>query len=242
MPENPNAASRPIARKIHEIDLARVATLSRDEQRKLLRAFAEETCIRNPYGPLRKCLPQLADVNPARLVPETETERVRNIEQYLQDKKPSLLAFRGIKHYLHGRKIWGRAYKRQLSPLVMDIGWAVTYWLPFVLWVENENQPFLWYLEPRRDRGLLNPNEMKFVCSMMKARSRSLKQHIPSALSFRIIKLTDDDGYRRNYKVYEDEDYFSFAELNSMVAITYEIWVEVLKGLSGDPRLPFGSP
>ena len=123
-------------RRLPEIDLARIATLPHDLQRKQLEHFKHG---RPPFScdPLRRCLHDILNVQLDLFAQVVASEWIV-IEATLHktcrtpaELKANILAARGLHDFALGADMMGR--RQGFFPLPMSTGRKVEFWLPFVL-------------------------------------------------------------------------------------------------------------
>lgn len=228
-------------RPLPDIDLARIAPRSREEQRGMLKQIRYG---RPPfsYGPLRSCFHDIFNVQPAMFGPVTPTEWTM-IETLLRKKSTSLdelaanlQVARGLYQFACATQIFGRA--QEFFPMAMGVGQKVIYWLPMVLAIEE--QPFVPFIDPRRSRGLTRAGR-RFAFSMMNERIRAADPDY-AAVRFAIFQFGDDKDDVRHPVMHTDEDVelFSLEEMEAMVATTYDLWREVCEERDMETRRKAG--
>jgi hypothetical protein len=215
-------------RPLPDIDLARIAPMPKDQQRRQL----EQLRYGRPpfsYGPLRACFHDIFNVQPAMFGPVAPTDwsiietqlhrRCRSDEEL----KANLAVARGLHHFAISTNLLGRA--QDFFPLAMGAGQKVSYWLPMVL--SHEGQPLVPFIDPRRSRGLTR-EARRFAFSMMHERIRAADPDY-EAVRFAIFQFGEMVEDQRRPTLHTDADVvlFSLDELEAMVSATYALWQEV---------------
>ena len=214
-------------RPLPDIDLARIAPLPKDQQRRHLQQIRYG---RPPfsYKPLRGCFHDIFNVQPEMFGPVKATEWAE-IERRLdkcasdEERQANIAVARGLHDFANEANMLGRS--QEFFPLGMSIGQKVVYWLPMVLSLNG--QPFIPFIDPRRSRGLTREGR-RFAFSMMHERIRAADPDYET-VRFVIFRFGDLEGNRRSPILYTDEgvELFSFVQMEEMVEATYEIWREV---------------
>lgn len=215
-------------RPLPDIDLARIAPLPRDQQRRNL----EQIRYGRPpfsYAPLRSCFHDIFNVHTPLFGPVAPTDWAL-IETMLWKKcrSPDELAAnlqvaRGLNQFTNATEIFGRA--QEFFPMAMGVGQRVVYWLPMILAIED--QPLVPFIDPRRSRGL-NRAGRRFAFSMMHERIRVADLDY-AAIRFAIFQFGDNEGGVRQPILHSDVgvELFSLDEMEAMINATYELWREV---------------
>lgn len=215
-------------RPLPEIDLARIAPLPKDQQRRHLEQLQHG---RPPfsYGPLRANFPDIFNVQPEMFGPVAPSEWAV-IEAQLgracrsdDELRSNLAVARGLHRFTTDAHMLGRT--QDFFPLAMGSGRRVSYWLSMILSLEG--RPVVPFIDPRRSRGLTREGR-RFVFSMMHERIRAVDPDY-DAVHFAIFQFGDFTDDRRNPILHMDDgvELFPLAALESMVATTYELWQEV---------------
>ncbi len=224
-------------RRLPDIDLARIAPLARDQQRKHLEQFRYG---RPPfsYAPLRACFHDIFNVQPALFGPVAPTDWVV-VEETLRKKCKSedefianLRVAKGLHQFTNAKQIFGRA--REFFPLGMGAGQRVVYWLSMILAIDE--QPLVPFIDPRRSKGLTEAGR-RFAFSMMHERIRAADPDYAN-VRFAIFQFGDIEGDIRRPMFHTDEgiELFSIEEMETMVATTYELWREVCEERETETR------
>lgn len=228
-------------RPLPDTDLARIAPLPEDMQRRSLEkmkgGFAPFS-----YSPFRTYYHDIFNVQPALFGPVGMTDW-KVVEQNIRRKSKSdeecaynLLVARGLHDYVVRERIMGRA--QDFRPMQMGAGGRVSLWCPMIL--EVDSRPLVPFIEPRRTYGL-GADGRRFAFSMMHEHIRAADEDY-AEVGFGIIKFGDSDGQRRPVTLHKDDGVklFSLDELEMMVATTYRIWREVLDEREADTRRKSG--
>lgn len=215
-------------RLLPDIDLARIAPLAKDQQRKQLEQIRDG---RPPfsYGPLRGCFHDIFNVQPEMFGPVTATDWAVIAAQLglkcrsNDELEANLRVARSLHHFATESKLLGRA--QEFFPLAMGAGRKVIYWLPIVL--SFEARPLVPFIDPRRSRNLTR-EARRFAFSMMHERIRAADPDY-AAVRFAIFQFGDVSGDRRNLIFHVDDgiELFSLDQMETMVNATYELWREV---------------
>ncbi|WP_119422954.1 type VI toxin-antitoxin system SocB family DNA replication inhibitor toxin [Desertibaculum subflavum] len=220
-----------------DIDLARIAPLPRELQRRQL----EQIRFGRPpfsYGPLRGCLHDIFNVQPEMFGPVSPTDWAV-IERHMlrkcksdEELKANLAVARGLHGFAMDARMLGRG--QDFFPLAMSTGRKVVFWLSMVLSLDG--QPIVPFIDPRRTRGL-NREARRFVFSMMNERVRAADPDF-ATVRFAIFQFGYSEEGHRQPRLYGDEgvSLFSFDELETMVKTTYEIWREVCEEREDEVR------
>lgn len=224
-------------RPLPDLDLARIASLPKTEQRRQLEQMRHG---RPPfsYNPLRTCFHDIFNVQPEMfgLVEPTAwtivERRLRAKCRSEDELNANLAVARGLHDFATAARLLGRA--QEFFPLGLGTGQRVAYWLPMVL--SHEGRPIVPFIDPRRSRGLSRAAR-RFVFSMMHEHIRAadpdyeavglaIFQFGAPAEGLRAPILHTDDGV----------DLISLAELEVMVATTYAIWQDVCEDREEETR------
>ena len=215
-------------RPLPEIDLARIATLPFDQQRKQL----EQIIDGHPpfsYNPLRAGFADIFNIQPALFgaVEPTDWSVVAEIvgKKCKSDDEAvaNLRVAKGLHHFTTENRTFGRA--KEFFPMTVSVGRKVIYWLPMVLAIEG--RPLIPFIDPRRSRRLTQ-EARRFVFSMMHERIRAADPDYAD-VRFGIFQFGDPEEDVRSPKLHADTyvSLFSLGELESMIRVTYELWREV---------------
>lgn len=224
-------------RPLPDIDLARIAPLPEDQQRKLLEQIRHG---RPPfsYGPLRTCFHDIFNVQPEMFGPvvatawgmiEAQLGRKCRSDDELQ---ANLRVARGLHQFATESNLLGRA--QEFFPLAMGAEQKVVYWLPMVLSLEG--RPLVPFIDPRRSRSLTR-EARRFVFSMMHERIRAVDPDY-EAIQLAIFQFGDVNVDRRNPVLHTDDgiELFTIDQMETMVKATYELWREVCEEREMDAR------
>lgn len=224
-------------RPLHEIDLARIAPLPLDQQRRQL------TQIRHgrppfSYGPLRSCFHDIFNVQLEMFSPVDATEWTV-IESLLRRKcrsadelKANLAVAKGLHEFGSRSEVLGRT--QEFFPLAMGAGQKVAYWLPMVLSIEG--RAVVPFIDPRRSKGLTREGR-RFAFSMMHERVRAADPDYET-VGLAIVQFGDVIEDQRAVVVHMDDGttLFSIDQLEMMVNSTYALWHEICEEREADDR------
>lgn len=224
-------------RPLPEIDLARIATMARDQQRKALEQIKHG---RPPfsYNPFRSQSHDIFNVQSALFGPMKPTNW-SVVEANLAKKCKSddelaanLRVAKGLHEFASSARIVGRA--QEFFPMAMSAGRKVSYWLPMILAVDE--RPLVPFIDPRRSRSLTKAGR-RFVFSMMHERIRAADPDYEN-VGLAIFQFADaDEGARRPVLHTDDAvERFSLEEMEKMIAATYELWREVCEEREAETR------
>lgn len=224
-------------RPLHEIDLARIATMPEAQQRKQLEQIRQG---RPPfsYSPLRGCYHDIFNVQPEMFAPVSPTDW-EVVQQNLAKKcksgdelKSNLAVARGLHRFAIEAEVVGRA--QEFFPLAMGSGRKVSYWLPMVL--AFGGQPIIPFIDPRRSRRLSKEGR-RFAFSMMHQRARVADPDYES-VDLAIFQFGDFDDEIRSPIVYTDRGVtlFTLEQLDAMISTTYDLWREVCAERDAEAR------
>lgn len=224
--------SRVKTRPLPDIDLARIAPLPRDLQRRQL----EQIRYGRPpfsYGPLRSSFYDIFNIQPAMFGPVKPTDWT--IVQTILARKckspdelvANLRVAKGLHQYVAEGEITGRA--QDFFPMAMSAGRKVVYWLSMILILED--RPVVPFIDPRRSRGLTKKGR-RFVFSMMHERIRAADPDYAN-VGLAILQFGDVDNNIRHPVLHTDDgvELFSLGEMEEMVLATYKLWQEVCEEL-----------
>lgn len=224
-------------RLLPEIDLARLAPLPDDIQRKQLSQMKSGYSTFS-YKPVRACFGDIFNVQPPMFghADPTPLEKInqqlaRNCKSSMELENNTSIA-KALHDFTSSRQTISRGH--DFFPLAMSVGKKVSYWLPMVLAMEG--QPYAVFVDPRRSRGLSRVGR-RFAFSMMHERIRAADEDF-SEVKLGIVRFSDGEGKEREVRFYEDAgvELFSMAELESMVSNTYRIWREVHEEQTAETR------
>ncbi|WP_456654306.1 type VI toxin-antitoxin system SocB family DNA replication inhibitor toxin [Bradyrhizobium lupini] len=224
-------------RPLPEIDLARIAPLSRDEKR---RALQQVRLGRPPYSyaPVRASISDVLNVQSDLIgpMPSTPWEKIQQTIQKSSrtdaEEQANLRVAEGLFNFVQAREIIGR--RLDIFPLQLGIGTKVVFWQPVVLTL-NE-RAVIPFLDPRRAKGL-TANGRRFVFSVMHERIRAADPDFAD-VALAVVQFARSEEGPRTPVVFTDEriELFTFDELDQMVRETYELWTEILEERTADTR------
>ena len=215
-------------RRLHELDLARIATMPRDRRRTCLEQL-HDGFPPHTYNPLRHCFPDLLDeqyslLGQSKPTPWAVIERALNKTcRSAGELNANLRVARGLHDWITSNGTTGR--KERFFPLSMEAGARVTYWVPFILNIGG--RPTVPFIDPRRSRELTMGGR-RFVFSMMHERIRAGNPDNAS-VQFVVLQFANTNCDVRSVILHPDDgiELFSFEQLDRMVTETYELWREV---------------
>ena len=224
-------------RPLPEIDLARIAPLSRDEKR---RALEQVRLGRPPYSytPVRATISDVLNVQSELIgpMPRTPWEKISVAIQRKSrseaEEEANLRVAEGLFDFVQAREIMSR--RLDIFPLQLGIGTKVVFWQPVVLTLDE--RAVIPFLDPRRAKGLTAKGR-RFVFSVMNERIRAADPDF-AGVTLAIVQFTRSDEGPRTPIVFTDEgvELFTFDELDQMVRETYELWVEVSERRTAESR------
>jgi hypothetical protein len=223
-------------RPLPEIDLARIAPLSRDEKRRAL----EQMRLGRPpysYAPVRAAISDVLNVQSDLIgpMPRTPWEKIQSTickrSHSDAEERANLRVAKGLFDFVSEKAIVGR--RHEIFPLQLGIGTKVIYWQPVVLTIgERAIIPFL---DPRRAKRLTTQGR-KFVFSMMHERIRAADPDFAD-VALAVVQFSLSDGPRAPVvSLDQGVELFTFDELDHMVSETYEMWREVNEERAADAR------
>ena len=225
-------------RPLPDIDLARIAPQPDDQKRRSLEQMKGGYSPFS-YKPVRACFDDIFNVQPALEFGEAKPTSWIRIRKEVRKRSGSDDEFRHNKMVakaLHDFAMSGRmvARRHEFFPLAMGVGRKVSLWLPMIVGIDE--QPHAIFIDPRRTRGLTKEGR-RFAFSMMHERIRMADEDFAD-VGLAVVRLSDPIDGERSVRKFTDEgvNLFSLAELESLVARTYEIWGEVLAERERDIR------
>lgn len=224
-------------RPLPEIDLARIAPLSRDEKR---RALQQVRLGRPPYSyaPVRATISDVLNVQSELIgpMPATPWEKIKQTIQKRSrsdaEEQANLRVAEGLFDFVQGREIVGR--RLDILPFPLGIGTKVVFWQPLVLTLKD--RAIIPFLDPRRAKGL-TANGRRFVFSVMHERIRAADEDFAD-VTLAVVQFTRSEEGPRTPVIFTDEriKLFTFDELDQMVKETYELWTEILAERTAESR------
>jgi hypothetical protein len=216
-------------RPLPEIDLARIAPLSVDEQWRLLR---QHKAGRPPfsYDPLRRSVHDIINVTPDLFGPADPTpwskvsELIRKRSRPGDEYKSNLAVAESLHVYAVAEGLRAREQDIRALPLSLDL--KVEYWWPFVMLIGG--RPLIPFFDPRRSRRLTAIGR-RFAFSMMHQAIRVEDPDL-AEVQLGIFQFDPDDDGARMLRLHTDEGMplYGFDELDCMIRQTYAIWAAVL--------------
>ncbi len=216
-------------RRLHEIDLARVALLPADEKRsRLLRHRSGRA--RFSYDPARAVLLDVVNAQsslPWR-APATPWE---HIEHRLRRDAPTDESFQAnleVTELLFGlvNAEGYEALQFDIGRLPVGVGETVAYWINAVL--VKEGNAVLPFFDHRRAKGL-TAIARTFVFSMMREHLSARHPDLDATLAIFQFPQEGDDRAIRVRQLDAAEKLLSYEALDAAVSETYTIWREILE-------------
>lgn len=224
-------------RPLPEIDLARIAPLSRDEKRRAL----QQVQLGHPpysYAPVRATISDVLNVQSDLIgpMPATPWDKIQKTIQKRSrtdaEEQANLRVAEGLFNFVQAREIVGR--RLDIFPLQLGIGTKVVFWQPIVLTLND--RAIIPFLDPRRAKGL-TANGRRFVFSVMHERIRAADPDYAD-VTLAVVQFTRTEEGSRTPVIFTDETIklFTFDELDQMVQETYELWTEILEERTAETR------
>lgn len=221
--------SRLKIRRLHEIDLARIALLPADEKRTRLRRHRSG---RAPYSydPARAVLLDVVNAQPHLPFPAEKTSW-EQIEIRLRRGSPTddgFAANKEVTELLFGlvESEGFKASQLDIGRMPVGVGETVAYWINAVL--VRGDEIILPFFDHRRAKGLTALGR-KFVFSMMR---EHLAARQPDLVARLAIFQFPQEGAERAIRFLLDgpsTDQLNYEQLDAAVTETYAIWREVLE-------------
>jgi hypothetical protein len=221
--------SRLKIRRLHEIDLARIALLPADEKRTRLRRHRSG---RAPYSydPARAVLLDVVNAQallpfPAPATPWNQIEaRLRREsttdEGFIANKEVTELLFGFV------QRDGFSASQIDIGRMPVGVGETVAYWINAVL--TRGDEIILPFFDHRRAKGLTALGR-KFVFSMMREHLAARQPDLDARLAIFQFPQEGDDRAIRFLLNDPSADQLTYEQLDAAVMETYAIWREVLE-------------
>ncbi len=216
-------------RRLNDIDLARIAPQVDDMKRRSLEQIRDGYPPLS-YGPVRRCFPDIFNIQPeldlGRTAPtpwsviETNLKKLcKPGDEFEYNRRVGL----GLHDFATSGRVIGR--KQVFLPLAMGMGIKVTLWESMVLAIDKQASAI--FIEPRRKRGLTAEGR-RFAFSMMHERIRAADEDY-AEVRLIIVQFGDPIDGRRAVKLHTDADVelYSREELERMFESTYYMWGNV---------------
>jgi hypothetical protein len=145
---------------------------------------------------------------------------IRSLCRKAEECEPNVQVAEGLYEFVQSHGLKARTY--EMRPLTLAGGIKLAYWHSLLL-IEDEKVTVPFF-DPRRTTTKLTPLARRFVFSAMHERLRVLDTDLAGAQLAIFQFSTADDGPRQPRRFDEERNLFTFAELDSMVRETYEIW------------------
>lgn len=224
-------------RRLHEIDLARIAVCSVDLQNRELKrqkgGYAPFS-----YNPFRKNFTNIVDAKPPMFpdAPSLELSEIcslikkdskRGDVEFNQNMILSELLYKAV------RKPNTYCIQKDFYPVTFAVGQSAAYWANCVLVIDGK--PNIIFFDQRRQKGL-NSNGKKFVFSMM---HHHIREQFPDLYDAGLLigQFPDLGGIRKLViEKHTETELYSFSELDMMVSQTYYIWTQILSAREDEAR------
>ena len=223
-------------RRLPEIDLAKIAPLSRDEKLPRLRSFNSGGGSWS-YDPARRQNYNIASPrNPLGLdVKSPAIAKIRELVRkdcYCDQQEASCIEVVDLFHDWFGKNATDAVDRKLPSMAIGSLG-TVKYWENFVSQING--RPTQIFFDHRRQNGLTKLAR-KFVFSMMAAQAKAVDPDLIGAERL-IFCFPQEKGYPRRIVDHycADGDLFSLEQLTQMVEETYELWKMVLAERKVEP-------
>lgn len=215
---------------LHELDLARIAPLPRDQKRRQLEGIWLRR-FRYSYNPMRRSTPEILNIQVGPLAPvvrapwATIASKISRESRGADERLANVGVGKALYDLATARNISGR--RHDIFPLNVGVSEKISYWLPAVIALDD--RPVVPFIDPRRERKWLTNAARRFVFSVMRERfivDPDLDGIRPCIVQFD----TSDDGMRTPILQFSDGiEMFEFNRLDAMVQETYAIWNEILE-------------
>lgn len=226
-------------RRLSEIDLARFAALPPGERLEhALRAYNAGGGGWS-YGPVRQSTADILDARTpllghGRPVPwPTIAAQLARSSTKGPDQVQANVEVGKVLFDAALRMGWA-AVKVEMGRLPIGFGESVCYWSDVV--VEDENGPFVPFLDHRRAHGVANASVRQVVFSMQHL---WIRERNPDLMDARLAVVRfppdeDDRGIRVDF--HNDSDLLPYEELDGRVRTVYETWVRVSEERTRETR------
>ena len=216
-------------RPLPETDLANIAALPVSRRRERLEGV-KLTWAPYSYDPVRKCLPDIFNEQPALLgsLPASEWAPTEKKIRAIAEPGAEAEANVGVGKPLHGYIVAAKMFGRPLTigSMVLGLGGVtLKYWAPTYL-VDGDTTiiPFLDF----RRHGL-SPAGRLIACSLMR---QQISLRAPDLLESRlaVFQFTDAEKRRVVVRFVDAVELLEFDELQQRLEETYKLWFDVLEG------------
>jgi hypothetical protein len=229
-------------RSLHDIDLARIAPLPKDEKRAELQKL-KGTWPPYGYKPFRLSILDILNVEagPLAKLARTSWEGVAaSIRQHATSPDEilaNLRAAEGLYNFASEYEIVG--YRHEFYPLAVGLSEKVSYWSPIV--ISLKGRPVVPYFDPRKSNKL-TPLGRRFALSVMHERIRVADPDFAD-VDLAVFQFTSPKKGARVPKPHFSNDValFDYESLDAMVRETYAIWDEILDERLAEARRSGGS-
>ncbi len=226
-------------RRLPETDLARIAPLPADEQRRQLEQY-KAGWPPFSYRPLRHHIRDIINVTAGPLFgPAADPTRWDTVEQLIRrlaTPGEEYASNIGVAQALHAYCIdkGVRARAQDIRPLRLSLDLKVEYGSPFLMLIGAV--PLIPFFDPRRWRRLTETGR-RFALSMMHEATRAADPDL-AEVRLGVFQFDSVDDGSRLLKLYTDEGVplYAFDELDEMIRQTYAVWGEVLAEREAEAR------
>ena len=224
-------------RSLHDLDLARIAPLPKDEKQVELRKLKDSF---PPYGykPFRLSILDILDVQagPLAALPRTPwrtiAAAIRQRGKSVAEIKANLRAAEGLFNFAKDHEIIGR--RHEFYPLAIGLSERVSYWSPVVISIAG--RPVVPFFDPRMS-SKLTPLGRNFVLSAMHERIRVSDPDF-AEVGLAVFQFANSkEGPRAAKPHFADAiSLYDYEAMDGMVRETYSIWNEILKERTAEAR------
>lgn len=229
-------------RRIPEPELARISGRSEEEQRKLLKRLKS---FKPPHtlNPFRRSIKDIMNVNYELLGASGRTpwriieDRIRSSKESEVGKERNLSLARALRDFVSEHNV--NSFDKPAVRWPVGFGNSVEFWEPFYS-VWDDTASFV-YFDPRQSNPL-NEYAMRFAFSMMHERLRVDDPDF-SDVDLTIFRFGVGDQGERFVRQFSAKnfDLYTRDQLNEMITLTYELWVEELTNRSDEAQRATGT-
>ena len=231
-------------RRLPETDLARIAPLPIDQQRRQLNAFR----FGQPpyyYKPVHRTWGDILNVQLHKIYGPQAPTPWEKIDGLIRSRARSEVEYEAnilIAASLHERALhekW-KTVNRHIPQVSLGAGMKMGYWLNFV--IDMNGQPLVPFFDPRRNSMRLTEQGRRFAFSVMHEYVRVADPDL-AHVRLGIFQFDQLPGGGRRLRLYTDENviFFSHEELEHMTNTTYAIWRDVLANRKEETRKRAGA-
>jgi hypothetical protein len=217
-------------RFLHQLDLARIAPLSRDQKRARLEAIK---LGRPPYSydPMRGSILDLLNIEAGPLAPVARAPwsaiaaRIGKASRSDDEEKANIGVAKALFDLATARGVTGS--RHEIFPLNVGVSEKITYWSPAVIAIDG--RAVVPFIDPRRERKWLTSAARRFVFSVM--HERFIADPDLDGIEPCIVQFDSLEGGERKPLLHfiDGIELLSFETLDAMIQETYAIWNEVLE-------------